>query len=187
LIVQTLLVTTAYADQQSLLRDEASALASEFVGQLKPQLKQAMTEGGPVRAIEVCATVAPEIADGLSASSGWQVRRVSLRQRNATRAVPDDWERQVLESFDQRQAAGEAADKLSTDELKPARYRYIRAQATGPLCLVCHGESLSPEATDALDQYYPDDIARGYKLGEVRGAISLIKPLQENCGPEMEC
>ena len=29
------------------LQPEAEALAQQFVGQLKPQLKQAMTEGGP--------------------------------------------------------------------------------------------------------------------------------------------
>ena len=187
LILQTLLASLAHGDQQSLLREQASTLAGEFVGQLKPQLQQAMAEGGPVRAIEVCAAVAPTIADSLSASSGWQVKRVSLRQRNATRAVPDDWEQQVLEDFDRRQAAGESATVLYSDELQPARYRYMRAQATGALCLACHGESLAPEVTAALDQYYPDDIARGYNLGEVRGAISLIKPLQENCGPEIEC
>ena len=187
LILQTLVASMVYADQQSLLREEASTLASEFVGQLKPQLKQAMAEGGPVRAIEVCAVVAPAIADSLSASSGWQVKRVSLRQRNVSRAVPDDWEQQVLEDFDRRQAAGEPATELYRDELQPARYRYVQAQATGALCLACHGESLAPEVTATLEQYYPDDIARGYKLGEVRGAISLIKPLQQDCGPEIEC
>ncbi|TDG11877.1 DUF3365 domain-containing protein [Seongchinamella unica] len=187
LIIQLLLAGVALADQRTLLRNEASALASEFVGQLKPQLKQAMTEGGPVRAIEVCAAVAPGIADGLSARSGWQIRRVSLRQRNASRAVPDPWERQVLEEFDRRQAAAEAEGELYRDELQPARYRYLRAQITEALCLACHGEDLSPAVIDALEQYYPDDLARGYALGDVRGAISLIKPLQDNCGPEIEC
>ncbi|RLQ22462.1 DUF3365 domain-containing protein [Seongchinamella sediminis] len=186
-VLQALLATWAHADRQAELRQEATALAAEFVGQLKPQLQQAMTEGGPVRAIEVCADIAPDIADSLSASSGWQVRRVSLRQRNASRAVPDAWERQILEQFDQRQAAGEPAAELFSDALQPAHYRYMRAQVTAPLCLACHGESLSGEVTAALEQYYPDDSARGYQLGQVRGAISLTRPLQDDCGPEIEC
>lgn len=187
LILAGLLSAPVYAAEQSQLQLEARELASAFAGQLKPQLKKAMAEGGPVKAIEVCADLAPGIADGLSASSGWQVKRVSLRQRNASRAVPDDWERQVLEDFDRRHAAGEPAAELYRDDLQPARYRFMQAQATGALCLACHGESLSPEVSAALDAYYPDDIARGYRLGEVRGAISLIKSLQEHCGPEMTC
>ena len=88
---------------QDLLEQEAGALAQEFIGQLKPRLKEAMKEGGPTHAIEICAGVAPKIADSLSAQSGWLVKRVSLKSRNASRAVPDEWERAVLQQFDRRQ------------------------------------------------------------------------------------
>lgn len=175
------------ADEQTSLREEARALAATFAGQLKPQLTAAMQDGGPVQAIEVCAAVAPGIADALSASSGWQVKRVSLRQRNATRAVPDEWERQVLEGFDQSVERGESAKGLYKDELQAAHYRYIQAQTTEAICLTCHGENLTPAVTAQLKQYYPDDLARGYQLGQVRGAISLIKPLEKNCGPDVAC
>ena len=177
----------AHADAPSNLREEASALAGEFIGQLKPQLKAAMAEGGPVLAIEVCATSAPAIADALSASSGWHVRRVSLRQRNASRAVPDAWEQTVLEVFDRRQASGDPASTLLQVDWQPVRYRFKQAQETGAICLACHGENLAPEVTAALNEYYPQDLARGYQLGQVRGAISLIKTLQQDCGPEVEC
>lgn len=159
------------------LQAEAEALAQQFVGQLKPQLKQAMTEGGPTRAIEVCASVAPKIADSLSAESGWTVKRVSLKSRNASRAIPDRWEKQVLEQFDQRQAAGEEPAQINYSETSAGHYRYMQAQGVEPLCLTCHGESLAQPVTDTLQQYYPDDWATGYSLGQVRGAISLSKAL----------
>ena len=181
------IASNTHADTHAELMVEASALASEFIGQLKPQLKAAMSEGGPVRAIEVCATSAPAIADALSTSSGWHVRRVSLRQRNASRAVPDTWEQTVLQDFDRRQADGEAASELYQDDWQPARYRFMRAQETGAICLVCHGDNVSSEVRAALHDYYPQDLARGYQLGQVRGAISLIKPLQETCRPDIEC
>lgn len=159
------------------LQQEAHALAQQFVGQLKPQLKNAMTQGGPTRAIEVCASVAPKIADALSAESGWTVKRVSLKSRNASRAIPDSWERQVLDQFDQRQAAGETAASLSYSATVGNQYRYMQAQVVEPLCLACHGQQLSQPVQDTLEQYYPDDWATGYTLGEVRGAISLTKAL----------
>ena len=155
------------------LEQQARAIADQFIGELKPRLQQAMQEGGPARAIEVCASAAPRIADSLSAESGWLVRRVSLKSRNASRSVPDSWERAVLESFDSRQAAGEAADGLHFGELVGGHYRYMQAQGAGGLCLTCHGQGRSPTVSDTLEKFYPDDQAIGYQLGQVRGAISL--------------
>jgi hypothetical protein len=152
---------------------EARALAAAFVGQLKPRLEQALAEGGPGHAIEVCASAAPAIADALSAGSGWSVKRVSLKSRNASRAQPDDWERGVLEQFDRRQAGGEAPAGIRHAETVRGRYRYLQAQGVEPVCLVCHGENLSGPVREALALWYPDDAATGYTLGQVRGAISL--------------
>jgi hypothetical protein len=159
------------------LEKQAMALANEFVGLLKPQLKQALAEGGPAKAIGVCADIAPGIADSLSDQSGWTVKRVSLKSRNASRAVPDSWEETVLREFDRRQAAGENPADIRLGEVVGGQYRYMQAQVVEPVCLVCHGQGLAPEVTKTLREYYPDDWATGYSLGEVRGAISLSRNL----------
>ena len=159
------------------LEEEAAALAHQFVARLKPQLQQAMKEGGPTRAIEVCASAAPRLADGLSADSGWRVKRVSLKARNASRATPDDWERGILQEFDRLQAAGEPAQSLHVGELVGDSYRYMQAQGTAGLCLTCHGQDLSQPVAETLRKYYPDDMATGYQAGQVRGAVSLSKQL----------
>ena len=165
------------ADTPDEQQQQARAVANTFVGMLKPQLKQAMAAGGPTRAIAVCADIAPGIADALSAEPGWLVKRVSLKSRNASRAVPDDWERGVLLDFDRQQATGAAPEQLYYGELVNGQYRYMQAQVVEPLCLVCHGEALSDDVEETLEQYYPDDWATGYKLGEVRGAISITGTL----------
>ena len=53
--------------------------------------------------------------------------------------------------------------------------RYMRALSTGPICLTCHGaESDIPEdVAKTLNQRYPFDKAKGYRVGEIRGAISI--------------
>ena len=167
----------ANESQQGILQQEAQQLVQQFVGQLKPQLKKAMQEGGPTLAIESCAAIAPTIADALAAESGWTVRRVSLKTRNASRAQLDEWERAVLINFDQRQAAGELAPTINFGETRGDYYRYMQAQGVEPVCLVCHGEQLSASVKEMLDQYYPDEQARGYAMGQLRGAISLTKLL----------
>ncbi len=159
------------------LQQEARDLVGEFAGRLKPQLQSALHEGGPAHAIGICADRAPEIADALSAQSGWQVKRVSLKSRNASRATPDPWERDVLLRFDARQAAGEQPQQLNHGEIVGGHYRYMQAQGVEPVCLMCHGESLSEPVLQTLRDYYPDDTATGYLPGQVRGAISLSRPL----------
>ena len=161
----------------SELNQEARQLAQRFVGELKPQLKRAMLEGGPTLAIEACASLAPRIADNLAEESGWLVRRVSLKSRNASRARPDKWEKAVLVQFDERQAAGESASTLVQAEIKGGWYRYMQAQVVEPLCLICHGTEITEPVRGILTDFYPDDWATGYVLGQVRGAISLARQL----------
>ena len=168
---------SAASEQSQELEAEANALASEFTGRLKPELQRAMGEGGPAYAIGVCADKAPMIADALSKDSGWLVRRVSLKARNASRAIPDRWETSVLEEFERRQQAGEPAASLRYFETTPSHFRYMQAQAVDGVCLTCHGSNPSPQVQETLQQYYPDDTATGYEPGQVRGAISLSKRL----------
>jgi hypothetical protein len=78
--------------------EQSRQLASQLGGQLKGELTQAISEGGPIAAINVCYLRAPEIAAQLSQASGARVGRTALRVRNPSNA-PDDLERSVLEQF----------------------------------------------------------------------------------------
>ena len=48
-----------------------------------------------------------------------------------------------------------------------------------PVCLTCHGrpEDLAPEVRARLQALYPRDQATGYRLGDVRGAVSVKVPI----------
>jgi len=59
-------------------------------------------------------------------------------------------------------------------------YRYMKAIPVQPLCLTCHG---SPDAVPAsvqarLRTEYPQDRATGYSVGQVRGGVTVKRPLQ---------
>jgi hypothetical protein len=160
---------------------EAKGIIQQFATELQGELKAAMQEGGPVQAIEVCKERAPGIAEELSAQTGWTVGRTSLKTRNVAHNRPDPWEAEVLARFDARQAAGEDVQTMAYAEVVDGedgkRFRFMKAIPTAEICLACHGQDIAPEVTEALDAAYPDDQARGYEVGEVRGAFSLSKPL----------
>lgn len=159
------------------LKTEGITVIQGFGGQLKPKLKSAMQEGGTVKAIAVCSQEAPKIAQSVSDSSGWTVRRVSLKTRNDQTATPDEWEQLTLEWFDDQVSKGVDASTLVKAEIVDGSYRLMKAQPVEGLCLSCHGTMLSPETEAALQEHYPNDVARGYDLGQVRGAFSILKAL----------
>jgi hypothetical protein len=50
------------------------------------------------------------------------------------------------------------------------------------MCLSCHGsvgKDIAPETTAKLTQLYPQDLATGYALGDLRGMWSLRLPKKE--------
>lgn len=161
----------------SALKFEAITIVKQFGGTLKPQLKKALAQGGVQQAIEVCSVQAPEIAKNLSMSTQWQVKRVSLKARNNHNATPNAWERSTLEEFGQRQQQGESAKTIAKAVVIGDEFRFMKAQGTAPLCLTCHGSKLTAETKAALKEFYPEDKATGYSLGEIRGAFSLTKKL----------
>lgn len=158
----------------------ARATAKAFMQSLKGELMQAMQAGGPTNAIAVCNTRAPEIAGTFSAQRGWDVGRTSLKLRNPENA-PDKWERQVLERFEARKAAGEDPAKMEHFEVVQQEgksvFRYMKAIPTAQLCTTCHGGKLAPAVASKLDELYPEDRARGFREGDIRGAFTISQPM----------
>ena len=160
------------------------ALADQLTGQLKAELQQAMQSGGPVAAIEVCHTRAPEIAAQLGQQSGARVGRTALRVRNPANA-PDDLERKVLQQFADELAAAKSTlpgPPEAVFELRTPRgieHRYMRAIPMQPLCATCHGKSIAPEVAAAIGSKYPEDAATGFETGDLRGAVTVRWPARE--------
>lgn len=162
------------ADPAALAR-EGAALIPPFAGQLLETVQSAIQEGGPTRAVEACQLLAPQITDQHS-QSPWQIGRTALKVRNSANA-PDAWERQVLEQFAARAAAGEPLSEIRHAEIVDGQFRLMKAIPTGEACLACHGSAIKPELAAVIDQRYPDDQARGFALGDLRGAFSLRRTL----------
>jgi hypothetical protein len=167
----------ADAEFQSFKSDAVGAIKG-LAQNLKKKLQAAMKAGGPVKAIEVCNTVAPSIAYAQSQERGLTIRRTALKLRNPDNA-PDDFERKVLEKFVADIAAGKDPKKLAyTEAVKTddgTVLRFMKAIPTGELCLKCHGGNVAPEVKAAISKLYPEDQATGFKAGELRGAFSVTK------------
>jgi hypothetical protein len=177
-------MSAAGATELEELAAESRALIRTFAERLQQELQQALAQGGPVAAIEVCKVKAPQIATELS-TGGWSVRRTSLKVRNPANA-PDAFEEKVLQDFEAKRVEGWDHDRLAYYKMQEIgtriEYRYLKAIPTQEQCLVCHGEHIPDDVRAKLDALYPGDQARGFKAGDIRGAFSLIKRYER--GPE---
>jgi len=155
-----------------------------FGGGLKAELQKGMKEGGPVAAIGICNTKAMTVAAEHSKKSGFDIARTSLKTRSHQN-VPDEWEKAVLMQFEERKAKGEAPKKLEyakivEDKDGNREIRYMKAIPTGKVCLACHGatEEMDKAVVERLDKLYPEDQARGFKGGDLRGAFTIREKLK---------
>lgn len=178
-------MAVAEPDELQQRAGESTAVVKAFMGELQGELGKAMKAGGPIKAIEVCNKVAPSIAKTQSEKHGWKVGRTSLKLRNPDNA-PDEWETMVLKQFEERAAAGENPAEMARFEVveqNGARaFRFMKAIGMPPLdkapCLKCHGENIAPELAAKLAELYPDDQARGYRPGMIRGAFTITQPME---------
>jgi hypothetical protein len=174
----------AAASDEPASREAALALArtaaSELSADIRSLLMQELDRGGYEEAVRVCARAAQEKTAAFRARTGHDIRRVSLRYRNAANA-PDDVERRVLESFDRlpRSEVARAEHVEVVDGPEGRTLSYLKPVVTAPLCLRCHGraEEIEPAVRKVLDEQYPADRATGFKAGDVRGAVSVRVPL----------
>jgi hypothetical protein len=169
------------ADELAQRTEGARAAVAAFGEKLRGELIAALEAGGPPRAIEVCNLKAPGIADEISKKQGWRVARTSLKVRNPANA-PDAWEKAVLEKFEARKAAGEDPAKIEHAEFATEGgkkvFRYMKAIPTAEKpCLACHGSVIAPEAAAVIARHYPNDQARGFKAGDIRGAFTVVQPV----------
>jgi len=184
---QIIIATLALASLSAFAEDatwvvEARRVAAIVPPKLLAVLSEQIAKVGPEGAISVCREVAPQLAKAASEETGWNIRRVSLKNRNP-KAVPDAWERAALEDFDRRVAAGELPSALDKAEIvnlgDRKEYRYIKALPAQEFCLQCHGtpDRISAGVREKLQTLYPEDKAVGYRAGEIRGAITIRKPV----------
>lgn len=180
----TAFTTSAFAaDDLTKYKDESRAVVGPFVQQLIAENKKAVQEGGPESAIKVCKDIAPKMAGDISRQQGWKLTRVSLKVRNPLLGTPDAWEQKTLKQFEARIAKGEKPETLEAAEIvkesNGKSFRYMKGIVLQPGCVACHGktEEIPANVQAKLAEEYPHDQATGYAPGQVRGGVSIKRPL----------
>lgn len=183
LVTAALVAGSAHAQDVETLKLDTRKNALPVLPKVVAMMQETVASQGVVKAIPVCKEKAPQLLKEQSEKTGWKMSRVSLKTRNPERGTPDTWEARQLADFNIRAAAGEKIESLETGEIvtengKPM-FRYMRAIPVGDVCLKCHGAAEQIEAglKSELARNYPLDRAVGYEKGQIRGALTVWRPL----------
>jgi hypothetical protein len=173
----------ALAQDVATLTAETKKTVLPVVPKVVAAMQEAVAEKGVAGAIPVCKEQAPALIKEKRQETGWDIRRVSLKTRNAERGTPDLWEVRQLADFNIRAANGEKIDSIEKAEIvsidgKPV-FRYMKALPVGDVCVKCHGpvEGMEAGLKAKLAESYPHDQATGYSKGQIRGALTVKRPL----------
>ncbi|MBN66166.1 MAG: glutamate synthase [Rickettsiales bacterium] len=162
---------------------DARSVVMIFQKSLKQELMSAMQSGGPKKAVELCHSRAPAIAEEIGKKTGWEIGRTALKTRNE-KNLPSEAEREVLENFEQRKEKGESIDKLEWWQKQDNTIAYMKAIPMSGMCASCHGSNVRPSLKQHINQFYPHDMATGFKVGDIRGAFTLKRYLKGAKGSE---
>lgn len=187
LISTSLLALAAYATEPAATADaqitdaqisKARTAVNALQAELQTALQNAMRDGGPIAAIEVCQLQAPPITASISEQHKLHIRRTALKLRNPANA-PDDWEAQQLADFAARAERGESLATMEAFSRESGEFRYMKAIPAGELCTGCHGTQIAEPLATALQERYPADQATGFAAGDLRGAFSVRIPIAD--------
>ena len=141
---------------------------------LSSTLMSKIKEGGIDGAVGFCNVEALPITRQMSDLHGAEIKRTSLRIRNPKNA-PTEEEVAVLNYFQDRMNNGKLLEpRVELD--KKGRPHYYAPILIEKKCLMCHGQmnrELSVSVDSIIRSRYPEDLATGYKEGELRGMWSI--------------
>lgn len=167
---------SASAEVQGLVSEaeameRGKAIVTEAFSVLSSNLMAAMQRGGIVEALPYCSVKAIPLTEGISATKGVELRRLSHKPRNPLNRA-EGKELEVLRAFEQSLTEGTALQPVVVADEEGRMVFRAPIVLNNPLCLNCHGEpgkDIKSEAQTLLEELYPEDQATGFKLGELRG------------------
>lgn len=158
------------------------SISAEAQKQLISSLQNAIAVNGIPGAIEFCNIEALPILAEVGEKYGVEIRRASNRYRNPS-DQPTEEEKSILDAYEYNAENGNKSDpniqKFENGEV----FLYTKAIVIpGGFCLSCHGEpgkEINEQTLQKLAELYPQDQAKGHKVGDLRGMWSIKIPKKE--------
>jgi hypothetical protein len=148
---------------KKLLR-EARELVAPAEKKFLRRLSLSLQKNRPEKALDDCKLGEAGSKPGVQVDLGW----TSVRLRNRANA-PKTWMVPYLVKYSTlpvRNAQNAVLLKIGDN-----RWGYLEPLHIRPVCLKCHGKTITTPVRNAILDRYPEDLATGYGLSEFRGFV----------------
>jgi hypothetical protein len=168
--IQTVKKKQLSFEKQEELIHQGNLIVQESFQAFSAELKSKLVEGGVINAVGYCHLKASPILDSLSKAFNVIIIRTSINYRNPANS-PDMLDKTIINAYALQMAEGQALQPhLEYSGNNVIFYSPIVIQ--NPMCLLCHGEpgiTIDQANYDFIRSNYPNDLATGYQLGDLRG------------------
>lgn len=147
--------------------------AKSTKAQLGKNLMGAIQKEGVIHALEFCNVQAMPITDSMATVHQAKIKRVSDKNRNPNNKANTE-ELAHIASFKNVLKKGEEPKPILEETEDKVNFYY--PIITNDMCLKCHGkpeQQIAKETYDKILKLYPEDLAIGYDVNEVRGIWSI--------------
>ena len=184
--VLIILLLSCKENKKEVSDDQLNAMrvsASDFMRDLKSVLVKQIQNKGILEAVTVCSDTAQVLTNSFGVERGIYIKRVSLKNRNPNN-FPDEFEKKILNQFELLHQNNQMNNDTEYFEIvSEGDYdylRYMKPIIVQAECLNCHGSQsdIMPDVKNLIAQNYPVDKAVGYKIGDLRGAVSVKKVVE---------
>ena len=175
-IVLLLISTFVHSDQDIIINKKViKETINKTMKSLKNSLEIALQDGDIVGAMKMCSIQAQDLTNDFN-TQNTMIKRISLKYRNL-KNKPTKFEAEILESFEKKLLEGVSLENLDFTQFSSSYGKktlvYIKAIPTKGVCLNCHGKNIDKRVLKEIDFLYPQDKAKGFKMGDIRGAFSV--------------
>jgi hypothetical protein len=204
LLLCAAVLVAAPPDPSAQARSAVAGLAEK----LKTLLGEELAKGGFEGAVHACSTSAQKVTRDFAAQAGVDIRRVTLKHRNPANApdaweraqlarmeadlrAGKPLPAEVWEVVDEPPVAANTKSLSNRERREPGsanrdaqaatRYhRLMKPILIQGMCISCHGSAaqIPDPVKKQIAKSYHQDLATGYKAGELRGAFSVKIPVR---------
>lgn len=159
---------------QEQMAQKGTEVSTALVQKLGSELKTQMLSGGPIAALHFCSQNALSLTEQIAKKSGTSIKRVSTQNRNPVNAATSE-EKTLLNQWQTMLKNGETLPAYAlTKRVNGETVYYKPIVINNETCLKCHGDVAGDSPLGkAIKETYPEDHATGYKMGDLRGMITV--------------
>lgn len=145
--------------------DSLSAAAFQTI---RGALQTAIADSGVEKAIRFCQLNALSLTHQFNTDS-IKIERLAERNRNSQNHLTDE-SKAVWDNYKSKLAAGDSLQPVLVHTAN--RVDYYKPILLQAMCLTCHGQpnsNIPASLVETIDSLYPNDLAKGFSVGELRG------------------